>query len=212
MVGGIRMSEVIDRRKLVRVLFYLIIFLLCIFFLLFKATKASYETNINGRMESTIAEWDIEINNEAITTDEIKSIDITDIVWNANHVRAGKVAPGSTGVMQVEINPKSTDVAIRYELQVVDKTMNPDVVLRVTNISTNNTTLTKTAIDTYTGVLTLTDIRNGLKPHITFNIEWEDDPNINDYDRVIETADDYLLIRFKAYQYQGEQIIEYTGD
>ena len=88
------------------------------------------------------------------------------------------------------------------ELTVIDKTINPDTVLKVNSVAASNTTLTRTN-NVYTGYITLNNINNGLKPRIVLQVQWENDENINDLDREIDSQEDYILINFKATQYKG---------
>lgn len=197
-----------SNKKKVKII--IIVICLCLIYLATKITYTAYESNIEGTVDAKIAKWDISINNEQITTIEEKNISIKDIKWDGTHVAEGKVAPGSTGVMKIQIDPTKTDVAIRYDLEIIDKTINPDVVLKVTSIEQDSLELVKTGKNTYTGIISLNSIQSGIKPTITLNLIWENDQNVNDLDKEITSTDDYLQMNFTASQYKGETIVPYT--
>ncbi len=192
----------VKKRTIIEIIIFISILIICLFYLWSKATKAAYESEVEKDIEVPIAGWEITVDGEDITTEEEKEISISQITWDTSRTRAGKVSPGSTGTMIINIDPTGTETAIKYQLEIIDKTINTDSVLKVTNVSSTNTTISKSG-NIYTGYVYLNDITNGLKPRIVVDVEWENDDNVNDLEREITSQEDYLLIKFKAIQYKG---------
>lgn len=192
----------VKKRTIIELVIFIGILIICLFYLWSKATKAAYESEVEKDVSIPIAGWKISVDGQDITTEEEKEISISEIEWDTSRTRTGKVSPGSTGTMTINIDPTGTETAIKYQLEIIDKTVNPDSVLKVTNVSSTNTTINKNN-NIYTGYVYLNDINNGLKPQIIVDVEWENDDSINDLEREISSQEDYLLIKFKATQYKG---------
>ena len=67
--------------------------------------------------------------------------------------------------------------------------------------------------NTYTGVIPLSDIKNGKTNKIKVKINWENDENNNKMDTTIGTLKSYTInipINVTATQYLGEEIKEYV--
>lgn len=197
------------KKKYVECIFIVVIVVTCLFYLKTKTTYTSYASSADGEVDSKVAGWNIKINDELVSTGTEKNVGISDIVWTGEHVAEGKAAPGSTGVMTMVIDPTGTDVAIRYDLEIIDKAIDPNIVLRVTNITEHGVNLVKTGVSSYTGIITLDMLATGIKPSLILDVAWENDDNVNDLDKDIESIEDYLLIKFRASQYRGEEIVEY---
>lgn len=195
-----------ERRKII---IFLVVVFLCLFYLKEKATYTSYSSEASGEADAKIASWNISLDGQKITTKEMQDITINDIHWDKSNVREGKAAPGSQGVMKIEIDPGDTDVAIKYDLEVIDKNVDENMILRVLNIVQSDVELIKTGINKYSAVLTLDMINKKVKPVVQLDLIWENDDNINDLDKNFD-LDNFLKINFTAVQYRGEEIIAYT--
>ena len=81
-------------------------------------TFAIFESKVTGEVEVQNAKWIIHINNTDITTGESKKfvIDQIDIDGN-NRTAEGKIAPGLSGNFNIMIDPKGTDVTVRYDME-----------------------------------------------------------------------------------------------
>ena len=200
-------------KKVLQVFIIAILILLCIAFLKSRVTYTSYETSINGNISSPIASWRINIDGKDISTLSTEGLTINSINWITNNVREGKVAPGSVGDMKIVVDPTGTDVAIYFELEIIDKSVDESKFLKVTNISVANTDveLRRIAVNKYAGILTLDDISSGIKPEMDIDVIWESledveyNPNVND------NLDAFLVFNFNAKQYGGEELpAEYT--
>ncbi len=193
-----------------KLLAFIVIVVLCLWYLHSKGTYTSYSSEVNGEADSKIAGWHIKIDKEEVTTVEEKNIQIKDISWEGTRVEDGKVAPGSVGKMNIEIDPTGTEVAIKYDLEVVDKKVDAKTILTVKNITQSDVELIRTGPNTYTSVLTLDMIDKGIKPVVQMDIEWENDDNVNDLEGNDFDLDSFFKINFSAVQYRGEEIVAYS--
>ncbi len=196
------------KKKIIKSVFITILVLCCGFYLYSRGTYTSYESEVSGGINPSIAKWNINVNGKKITTTDVSTIDISDITWTTNHVTDNKAAPGSIGTIQIIIDPLDTDVAIKYSLEIVDKSIDEDKLLRVTGIRDENANLIKTGVNTYTGVITLDS--NQAKT-IYLDIEWSDDREIDYSSDELDNNSNFLIVNFVANQYKGETIVPYAG-
>ena len=170
-------------------------------YLVNKTTYAVYASNVNRPMESNVAYWNILLNDTSLTDTRVNSISINNIDWNNTHVKDGKAAPGSTGVINLVVDPTSTEVAIKITIKVIDNTSDSDIVLTAGTITSSNITLTLDEDGNYTGIISLADINNGVKPVISIPVEWvNDDLAGND---VVSDNAKFLDLSLEATQYMG---------
>ncbi len=193
-------------RKKVLPFVFLFVILSCSLYLYAKATYTSYESQIEGTVSPNIAKWNIEIDGTSIT--DVQVVDINDISWDTSHVKDGKVAPGSSGVMNITIDPTDSDVAIRYELKVVDQAVDPLKLLSVSSITASQGELVRTAVDTYTGIISLADYS---PVTLSLNVAWLDDDTDREFEDQEVENDDFIVLEFSAFQYHGEEIVPYVG-
>lgn len=207
------MKEKGIKRK-VHCFFVFFLVVVCLLYLTSKTTYTSYESSLDGTIDSPIAGWNILIDGKnisnVVSTDSLK---IEAITWDTSNVREGKVAPGSVGDMIITIDPTGTDVAIYYELEVIDKSVDPDKLLLVTSIVFGTgTELVKINENTYAGILTLDDIDSGKKPRIDVKVLWDGTEDMVYDPEVVGNLDSYLVMNFTAKQYMGEEVLTaYTG-
>lgn len=187
---------------------------LCIgiaFYLYFKDAYSIFEGIVNGFINPNIATWNIKVNDILVTTEEPVSVDITSITWKSDHVADNKVAPGSIGSLDIVIDPTDTDVAIRYDIEVIDKNIEPEKLLTVHSVADLSSNLIRTGVSTYTGIITLDEIDNKDVENIKLSVEWIDDNTEINFDSIGDDVSDYLVINFRAIQYRGEEIIPYVS-
>lgn len=200
--------------KYLKIFLYVFIVVLCFGYLRYKSTYASYETNVKGNINPQIADWKILVNGvEATTSDDVLELDSGSFIWNcpSSGVRDQKVGPGCLGVMDLDIDASSTEVAVLYEFDIKDKSVDPDKILKITDIQFSNNNFYKTDVSKYSGYLSLDDIKNNPQLNIRIEVIWEDVGDIV-YDEEFFTNDDnYITIDFFAKQYLGEEIVPYNG-
>lgn len=191
-------------------------FFTIITFGLLVSTYAIFENTIEKGTEIHIANWNVEINNTFVGN-ELREFTIDDIIWELNdNVESGKIAPGGRGYFDIMIDPKLTDVAVRYNLK-YDLTslneLNPSII--ISSISElNGHSLIYSDLNTYTGIFSLDDINDNVKHTIRIYISWLDIPNNNDNDYLTAQNFEYLNIPIEVNfsQYLGETIINYSEE
>ena len=168
----------------------------------FRVSYSSYESEADGLVNANPSKWHIEINGNDVSNSPTQVITVDDVTWNATHTRSGKIGPGSTGTVELELDCTGTEVSVDYEFYFRDSTVDSDLILTVTNV-TSTSTITRVSNNRYTGRLSLTEINNNVKPVITVYLSWVNDDTINDLDRDIDDDSNFLLIDFNATQYKG---------
>lgn len=191
------------------------IFILCVVLLIMIIyrivnTYALFYSEVNGNVELKNGTWQIFVNG----TDIAQGTDVKFLIDNIeveekDHVKQGNIAPGMCGKFNIEINPVDTDVSVRYDIT-IDKEKIEKSFFNV-KFSDNNL-LIKTGKDTYTGIISLEDIKNGVKNNIALEVIWENYEENNEEDTKFASEYDSKLqipITVHAIQYLGEEIIPY---
>ncbi len=199
------------KKKIIKTLSIVLVVVICLVYLYSKGTYTIFESKVDSNISPEVATWSIKVNDVLVTTVDPVVVDISDITWTGEHVAENKVAPGSVGVLDINIDPMDTDVAIRFDIEVIDKNIDSEKLLTVNSITASSGEIFKTAINTYTGIISLDDINNNVVKNIKLNIEWVSDDEEIDFDEVSQSADDYLEINFRAVQYRGEEIDPYIS-
>ncbi len=176
-------------------------------------TYAKYYTVAHGTTNQELAKWTINVQDVDIYKKGGESVQfIVDKIDNFTNPYADsdKISPGSTGYIDIIVNPKGTEVAIRYDIE-IDKTKLVGLTLK-TNVEVKNrdNEIIKTDEDKYTGIITLQDIRDGNYDQLRCYFTWENDDQNNDADtKLVEEygMKQYLPIRITFTQYLGEKII-----
>lgn len=192
------------KSKYIFIFFFLLSCALLYFFS--NRTFTSFESKVNDDIQLNVADWKILVDNQDISKQE-KDIKLRNITWTSEHTRDNKVAPGSKGVVNVLIDPTTTDVAFKYNISYEDHKSNPDVILTVTSITLDGKSLTDADNNTFSGILSLDDIKKKKTLSLIIHVEWINDEANNETDSLIgvnESEANYLKINFEASQYKGE--------
>ena len=172
---------------------------------------ALFESDFTIDAGSTAGSWNILVNNVDITgssgTFTVNNVNVT----GNNHVVANKMAPGTSAYFDINIVPTGTDVSIRYDLTF-------DFSLLSTSISVdditelNNRTLVQTGENTYSGVITLSEIENDTVSNVRVVIIWDNDENNNETDSELGmdlNGSISIPVQIDVTQYLGETLVEY---
>ncbi len=193
----------------------LTIIMLVITIYLVSKTYAVFYSEAQGNFTSNIAKWDIKVNNQEVTgrTEKDFSIDACNIINDAN-VKDGKIAPGSEGNFNIQIDSTDTQVSIRYDIT-IDKEKLEEYRISVDSVTEKNnlTNIIKTSESTYTGIIPITQINNKVVDNINILFKWKNDETKNDNDTLIGTianSKTNIPINITFSQYLGEEITEYT--
>lgn len=174
-------------------------------------TYALFESNVSAEISVNNATWKILINNTDITKESTKEFTIDQInVTGDTHTEGGKIAPGLSGNFNILIDPTDTDVSIKYEVT-FDLSNLENTKIQIDSIEETilGKELLKTGDNTYTGVITLDEIRQGIKNEITVNLSWKEDETTNAEDTLIGSSENSRIeipVSIKVSQYLGEEI------
>lgn len=182
-----------------------------------KNTYAIFYSQLQGTSQSNIGKWNIEINNTNISSGVNNSFIINNLSIDSNvNVKNDRLAPGTQGYFDILINPKNTNVAVRYDIT-IDKSnlTNSSIIFNsIEEVLDNDISLVKTGINTYTGVIPLNKINNSYSNDIKITFSWINNEENNQADSLIGFIKNNKLnvpITISVEQYLGESIIEYTG-
>lgn len=173
-----------------------------------------FETDKQITVSSDLAKWNIKVNNTMITrnTSSANTFNLGSITWNSGgHVRSGKAAPGSTGTIEIEIDPTDTQVSFAYEITIDTSVLENDE-FNITSVrEVNGNEFIRTGENTYTGIARLANNTSGQKYNIEINITWNnnEDNNKSDYELGKKAEIEVNLpISINITQYTGEE--QYT--
>ena len=192
------------------------IVLIAVFLFLITVTYSLFETRKEATVSSSIAKWNVKVNNTMITksTNQNSTFSLGSINWQSGgHVKSGKAAPGSVGTFEIEIDPTNTDVSFTYELTIDTSGLNNEefIISNVREINGNE--FIRTDKNTYVGIARLDDNQNNEKYNIAINITWNnnEENNENDYNLGKNADIDINIpVSLNISQYTGtEQFIEY---
>ena len=174
-------------------------------------TYALFESNVSAEVSVNNATWKILINETDITKENTKNFTINQInVTGDTHTEIGKLAPGLSGNFNILIDPTDTDVSIKYEVT-FDLTNLDKTKIQIDSIEETilGKELIKTGENTYTGVISLDEINQGIKNEITVNLSWKEDETTNAEDTLIGSnvnSQIEIPVSIKVSQYLGEEI------
>lgn len=199
------------KKSIVQIVVVTVLVLGSLFYLYSKGTYTAYETLTNGKITPNIAKWNISVDGFKITTGEVQTVGLSNIVWNSSNAVNGKALPGSTGTAKVTIDPMDTDVSIKYTFEIVDKSVDDTKFLKVTNINDNDNNLIRVGENVYTGIFSLDDIKNKVKKELVLDVEWPLGEDIDPTSEEVNSSVNFLVINFTVEQYKGEAIVPYSG-
>ena len=174
-------------------------------------TYGLFESNINMDVDSKLATWNILINDTNIGKSETFNID-NFISEEDRTVASGKIAPGTSGYFNININPSTTQVSIRYDLTFDFSKL--DNLFTITKVEEKNGyNLIKTGPNTYSNVITLNEIKENKTNNIRVHIKWNNNEENNDKDTEIGLTENNTLnipVSITVLQYSGEKIEPYV--
>lgn len=204
------------KKSKMKKLIILTFFTILAFFLLL-STYGVFESIILREVDFDVAAWKVEVNGSKVTNEEKKFV-IDDIKWESSDgVVNGKGAPGSEGYFDIIIDPKETEVSIKYEIVYdIEYLENINPAFKITKVEEiNGNKIYLTSKNTYTGVIELKDIRLHRTNTIRTYIKWEDNEENNENDYALGSSGDSfnLPVDVNVIQYLDEEIVEYIdGD
>ena len=181
-------------------------------FTLLVSTYGIFESGLLQGTSIKIAAWEITIN-ESIITNEEKTFNIDNIIWNnSENVLSGKVAPGMDGYFDIVIDPKNTGVSVRYDvIYDIDYLNEINTAFKITKVEEiNGNKLVLTDKYTYTGIIDLGNEKQTIRTYV----KWEDMEDNGETDYITGTTNTSfeIPIDVNVIQYLGEEIKEYVGE
>lgn len=195
---------------------YLILILILTLLFTFQIvyTYALFESNNTQELNSSLAKWNIKINDNIVTSDTTSFV-INDVYVNSgsDNIATNKFAPGSKAYFDIIIDSMDSEVAIRYDISLnLEQLVNSEIKLE--SVSLNNQDLIMSDENVYTGIITLEDIENNDVKNIRVNLIWNNNEENNniDYDTVSEGSGQLEIpVTINLSQYLGEEIIAING-
>lgn len=176
---------------------------------------AVFHSKVEANVELKNGIWNITVNGEKITTGVDTEFIIDQITTTQNNnVKPGRLAPGLSGSFEIAINPEDTNVSVRYDIILNQEELGSSN-LKIKSIEEveNGYELIKTAENTYTGIISLQDINNGVNHKIKMEVEWIDDGSNDENDTQLGinlTNKLKIPITVHAIQYLGEEVTPVT--
>lgn len=199
--------------KKIKVLF-LILTIIVVLVLINKIIKtyALFYSEAEANVIEKIGNWTIKVNNKDISNGIVEKFNIEQLQLDVNeNVKEGKIAPGLKGKFLIIIDPTDTDVSIRYDVSFDTSLLKTENIKldKIEKIDSEDV-LTKIEDNTYSGIISLSDINNGKKDKIEVTFSWEDIELYNDSDTELGKIKDNQIsipITVTITQYLGENIL-----
>ena len=175
---------------------------------------AIFYSEVTGNVEMKNGKWVIEINGTEISQGVQKDFVIDQInIDQSEHVKEGKLAPGLSGNFEIQINPKNTDVSVKYEISLNEENLkNSSLKIKSISETEYNNELIRTEKNTYTAIIPLEKIKQGVTNSIKVEVEWENQEENNEQDTKDGSKYQSVLeipISVRVSQYLGEEILPY---
>lgn len=175
-------------------------------------TYALFETDLTNSSQAKTAKWQVLIN-ETLIDSQTENLIIDKITILDNEytlTEENKIAPGCEGYFEIEIDPNGTEVSVKYDISFDFSNIKSG--LEVVNIlESTGKELIKTGENTYSNIITYSEIKQNIKNNIRVNIRWNNDEENNESDSVLGTTKDSKLsipVNITISQYLGENIEE----
>lgn len=167
----------------------IILILICItviFYTIYKiiTTYALFQSEAEGILQGDIADWKIIVNEDNISNGINQKFTINEVELGTEEtIKNGKIAPGINGDFYITIIPQDTQVSIRYDLT-IDTTTIEESNIEVTGIEEimESNSLVRTDKYTYSGIIPLEKINQGITNKIKVSIQWKNNEENNEKD------------------------------
>lgn len=181
-------------KKIKEILSAFLIIMLIVTILVINRTYALFESMKEFNINMDIAKWNIAVNNLTVGGNQEDKFLIKNLLLDANsNVVAGKVAPGSKGTFDIEIDFKDTDVSVKCELEIDQERMN-DAGLKFNSYQFSDTSITTTTTTNgHMFIVPLSKIKGTgntgtFKLNVKIAFEWINDETRNIQDTIIGTS------------------------
>ena len=181
-------------------------------------TYAKYFASANtANLKHDIADWVIKVNELDIYSEGGESVEFAlDNLKNFSNPNAApdKISPSSTGYDDIIIDPAGTEVAVRYDLELILTGVSDlPVSVRLEMVESGETPLVQTGEHTHSGILSLADVKEGKTAKIRCYATWENDEANNEIDSMAGlsgTIELGITVNVTVSQYLGEELTTYV--
>ncbi len=179
---------------------FIIVFIIVAFVSLLylsKASYAKYKKQVEANVETTVAAWNIKVNNETINNKAVLTNYITPTFDANQYVKPGVLAPGSTGYFEIVINAAQVDVDFSYEISGTIHEDTPLDDLIITRYQQNGVTQNYDSVNKITGNIQ----KNSGNTSIIVYFKWNEDSNEtmnNQQDTAYATNSNYQQTKIKV--------------
>jgi len=179
------------------------------------STYSKYSNSADGDIQEKSAKWAIKLNTADVTGGASYDFSIDNIELSENEdVLEGNIAPGMTGYFDIMIDPSGTEVYVRYDFT-IDTTDIAGTGIEISSISElGESELLQTAENTYTGLISIDEIKSGKVHTIRVQVAWPDEESNNQVDYQTGSIANNVIqfpITVKTSQYLGETIQSYNN-
>ena len=180
---------------------------------------AKYTAEAEGTAEKQSGAWVIKINDNDISNSNSETtFNIDELVFPENEfVVEGKLAPASNGYFDVVIDPTGSSVAVRFDVTLdvsglnVYDSINFTAAYRVINGEEVSEGIVQTGENTYSGIISLNDVKNNVASTVRFYLGWEEneteegDTQDSELGSIMDLSTN-LPVRVTVSQYLGEEL------
>ena len=201
---------------------WLLIGILMIAFTIYEITTsyAKYLSEAEGTAEKNAGAWAIKINNSDIVSGSVQHTFVIGrlTLLPNQYVADGYMAPASVGFFDITIDPSGSSVAIRIDVDIdstdlgINDAINIDSAYKVVNGTEIANSMVKTTADTYTGIMTLSEVNNNDTVSIRIYVRWSETGENDEEDTEVGDQRDLNLdlpVNVTVSQYVGETITPY---
>lgn len=126
-------------------------------------TYSKYTNVVSGDGETQVAKWSFKVNEQ---TEEFATIKLAD-TYDASTLTKGKIAPGTSGSFDIDIDATGAEVGVKYVVDFEDETNKP------TNLIFKSGNKSASTIEELEEVLTGTINADDTNKTRTLTVEWE---------------------------------------
>ena len=199
-------------KKTKEILNIILIMMIIVTIIVINKSYALFESNVDLLINMDVASWNITVNDTAVKSSSVETFVSRDIALDANSkVADGKVAPGSQGSFNINMDFKDTDVSVEGEININGQKMK-EAGLTFSGFVMDDTDITCSLIEEnkYRFMVPLSKIKSGsesYKLQLGINFKWSNNEARNKEDTLIGISTTRLKmevpITIKFTQYTG---------
>lgn len=170
-----------------------------------------YSEAYTSTLSQEVGKWIIKINEMDIYSESGDSVEFeVENFKNFSNENAdpGKISPSSEGYTDIIIDPTGTDVAIRYDIK-VELTEIEDLEISTRIAMASGEKLVKTGENTYSGIISLSDVQAENTADVRCYIVWNDDEEDEILYEDIDIEEIKVSFSVTVTQYLGEELVEW---